>query len=89
MRRSGVCRSASSRRNTRRGTRVDSVADIDRRAQIYFAVASETGGFPGITVDAQIGHDFFDRAAPCADKNRIALLPSSLCFPSDPPQGWQ
>ena len=46
---------------------VDGVADIDRGAQIHFTFAGVTGGFPCVTIDLQIGQDFIDRAAPCAD----------------------
>src|SRR5271169_1186179 len=54
---------------------VDGVADIDRGAQIDLTFTGVTGRFPGVTIDLQIWQDFIDRAAPCANKYRIALPP--------------
>jgi hypothetical protein len=57
---------------------VDGIADIKRVAHINLTFTGVTGGFPHVTIDLEIWKDFIDRAAPCADKYRIALPPGEM-----------
>src|SRR5215831_19086130 len=49
------------------------VANINGRAQIYFASPGVTGGLPGVAINPQIRQNLLERAAARADKDRVAL----------------